>query len=58
LAQRALRMVAAQLSEPRRMRSCPRAVRQPVTGWPRLTKNHSHAGEIRYELTPVSNALS
>lgn len=58
LVQRALRMVAAQLNGPRRTRSCPRAVRQPVTGWPRLTKNHSHAGEIRYELTPVSNALS
>jgi hypothetical protein len=26
---------------PRRARSCPRAVRQPVTGWPRLFRPES-----------------
>ena len=29
------------VTPPRRSRSCPRAVRQPVTGWPRLLKNES-----------------
>jgi hypothetical protein len=29
------------LTPPRRARSCPRAVRQPVTGWPRLLKPDS-----------------
>jgi hypothetical protein len=35
----------------RRSRSCPRAVRQPVKGWPRKTKNISHEGEIAYEIS-------
>lgn len=34
----------------RRSRSCPRAVRQPIRGWPRKTKNISHEGEIAYEI--------
>ena len=38
------------LSRPRRQpRSCPRALRQPVTGWPRLMKNHSWNGPIHFE---------
>ena len=32
------------LTPPRRARSCPRAVRQPVTGWPRLMKAESIEG--------------
>lgn len=35
---------------PRRARSCPRAVRQPVTGWPRLLRNQSLTGEIHCEV--------
>ena len=35
----------------RRPRSCPRAVRQPVTGWPRLMKTHSI--EAPFEFTIV-----
>jgi len=34
----------------RRSRSCPRAVRQPVRGWPRKTKNSCCEGEIAYEI--------
>jgi hypothetical protein len=34
----------------RRSRSCPRAVRQPVRGWPRKTKNMSCEGEMAYEI--------
>jgi Transposase DDE domain len=32
----------------RRARSCPRAVRQPVTGWPRLLKNTSVEGPFEF----------
>lgn len=32
----------------RRSRSCPRAVRQPVSGWPRLLKNKSIEGPLRF----------
>jgi len=34
----------------RRSRSCPRAIRQPVRGWPRKTKNASYEGEIAYAI--------
>lgn len=34
----------------RRSRSCPRAIRQPVRGWPRKTKNASYEGEIAYQI--------
>lgn len=38
------------LSPPRRSRSCPRAVRQPVRGWPRLIKNQSWEGSVEFKL--------
>ncbi len=34
----------------RRSRSCPRAVRQPVTGWPRLMKNESVEGPFEFTI--------
>jgi Transposase DDE domain len=34
----------------KRPRSCPRAVRQPVSGWPRLRRNQSWEGPLRYKL--------
>ena len=34
----------------RRPRSCPRAVRQPVSGWPRLLENQSWAGPVRFKV--------
>ena len=40
----------AMVTGKRRSRSCPRAVRQPVRGWPRKTKNSSCEGEIAYEV--------
>lgn len=42
------------LNPGRRARSCPRAVRQPVGSWPRLTRNHSHKAPLKYELTPIT----
>lgn len=34
----------------RRARSCPRAVRQPIRGWPRLLKNESWTGETTFHV--------
>jgi hypothetical protein len=34
----------------RRSRSCPRAVRQPIRGWPRLLKNESWTGEVTFHV--------
>ncbi len=34
----------------RRARSCPRAVRQPVTGWPRLRRNTSVEGPFEFTI--------
>ncbi len=34
----------------RRARSCPRAVRQPVKGWPRLLHNQSLEGPLHFTL--------
>lgn len=36
------------LTQKRRVRSCPRAVRQPVGGWPRLRKNESWESPINF----------
>lgn len=34
----------------RRSRSCPRAVRQPVTAWPRLLRNESIEGPLHFQV--------
>lgn len=34
----------------KRPRSCPRAVRQPVSKWPRLRRNQAWAGPVRFKL--------
>jgi hypothetical protein len=34
----------------RRPRSCPRAVRQPVSGWPRLRRNPSWNGPVHFKI--------
>jgi hypothetical protein len=38
------------LVAPRRSRSCPRAVRQPVRGWPRLLQPHSIEGPWQFHV--------
>jgi hypothetical protein len=43
------------VSRPRRARSCPRAVRQPIRGWPRLIRNTQEIGQFHYELLPVKS---
>ena len=41
------------VSRPRRARSCPRAVRQPIRGWPRLISNRQENGPFHYERLPA-----
>jgi len=50
---RMFRRLAGAVSPPRRTRSCPRAVRQPVCAWPRLLNNTQDKGGFHYELLPV-----
>ena len=38
------------LTPPRRARSCPRAVRQPIQAWPRLLKTQSIEGAMHFQL--------
>ena len=51
------RRVMVQIAEyaipPRRKRSCPRAVRQPVGSWPRLVKNTYQIGETQWSISPM-----
>jgi len=42
--------IVQQQSPPRRNRSCPRAVRKPVSSWPRLRRNSNVSGLFRYEV--------
>ena len=42
------RRMRRHITPARRPRSCPRAVRQPVTGWPRLMKNTSVEGPLEF----------
>ena len=42
-------IIIRQATPPRRKRNCPRKVRQPIGGWPRLTFNESNEGEYTFE---------
>ena len=50
LVRRALRRVADMAIPKRRPRSCPRALRQPVSSWPRLRKNSYRKGPVQYSV--------
>jgi hypothetical protein len=41
MAKRFYKLMSQCVTQPKRARSCPRAVRRPVTGWPRLRRNRS-----------------
>lgn len=45
--------ISDSLLPPRRKRSCPRKVRQPVSSWPRLTENSYSLGAAQYKITRV-----
>lgn len=53
LARRVLDVLVSQQSPPRRPRSCPRAVRQPIHKWPRLLRNASSSGRFSYKIIRV-----
>ena len=48
-----LHELVTQQSQPRRPRSCPRKVRQPIGSWPRLLRNSSSSGHFSYKIIPV-----
>jgi hypothetical protein len=48
-----MRLIAQMALRPRRKRSCPRKVRQPVGSWPRLTENTYSSGSTHYELIQI-----
>jgi hypothetical protein len=50
---RALRRIAQAAIPPRRKRTCPRALRQPVSGWPRLRKNTYRHGPVEYSVGEI-----
>ncbi len=51
---RTMRRIAEMALPKRRQRSCPRALRQPVSSWPRLLKNSSVNTAPEYELIPLT----
>ena len=53
MTRRVMTQIAAMAIPPRRKRSCPRAVRQPVGSWPRLTRNTYQTGETETQITPL-----
>ncbi len=51
---RTLRRIAERAIPKRRQRSCPRALRQPVSSWPRLLNNSYINGTAEYDLTTIT----
>jgi hypothetical protein len=47
---RGYRRMRRYVTPPRRARSCPRAMRQPIKAWPRLVKTHSIDGPMQLRL--------
>jgi len=54
IVRRALRRIADMAIPKRRKRSCPRALRQPVSSWPRLRKNTYRNGPLEYSVASTS----
>ena len=53
LVRRTLRQIATMAIPKRRLRSCPRALRQPVSHWPRLLKNTYTHGAPQYKVSTL-----
>ena len=51
--QRALRRIAQKIVPQRRQRTCQRALRQPVSSWPRLRKNTYRKGNLNYSVGTI-----
>ena len=54
MTRKVMKLIAEMALPPRRKRSCPRAVRQPVGSWPRLTKNTYSSGATEYQRAKIS----
>lgn len=54
LVRRTMRQIAQMAIPKRRQRSCPRALRQPVSSWPRLLKNTYQKGAVEYSVSPIT----
>lgn len=54
MVRRAMKDIAECAIPPRRKRSCPRAVRQPVCSWPRLLKNSYQNGPVEVKISTVT----
>ena len=50
IVRRSLQRIADRAIPKRRLRSCPRALRQPVSSWPRLRKNTYRKGTVQYSV--------
>jgi hypothetical protein len=50
---RALRQISEAAIGPRRKRSCPRGLRQPVSSWPRIRRNNYRKGPIEYSVGAI-----
>ena len=50
---RTLRQIADMAIPKRRQRSCPSALRQPVSSWPRLRKNTYRKGDVEYSVGTI-----
>ena len=50
MAKRFYKLMGQCVTQRRRPRSCPRAVRQPVTNWPRLRRNRSITAPIQFHI--------
>ena len=50
---RSLRRIADMAIPKRRQRSCPRALRQPVSSWPRLRKNTYRNGPVQHAVGQI-----
>ena len=53
LVERFLQMARRMVTAKRRSRSCKRAVRQPIKGWPRLIEPDSHEGPLIFRTLPI-----
>jgi hypothetical protein len=53
LVERFLQTVRRMVTAKRRSRSCKRAVRQPIMGWPRLIEPDSHEGPLIFRVLPI-----
>ncbi len=54
MSRKVMKIIAEMALPKRRKRTCPRAVRQPVTGWPRLLENTYSTGDTEYQLTEIA----